>query len=585
MISQWRFNYAGIGLLTAAAVFAACVGTANDAQAQSASQITPKTFAPPVAQTLSAGFSIPEGARLTTPAGAEKLYVRIGGATIQDGFATLEPANRAVIARLAGKRVSAAELFEAARALELAYIKAGYVLVRVVLPPQRLKDGATVRFRVIDGTIERIETKSLPDRVRGRIDAILAPLVGKHGLMLGEIERRVLLAGDVPGVILRSTLAPGSTPGATVLVIEATDQPVNLLVTADNSLSRSLGHYQLGIGADFNSVFGLGELIYVRTNADPNLGTNGFLNPDPRNRMLSAGFILPVGIDGLAFNAEGTQARTDPLATGGIGSADLFQRLSLRLRYPWLRSRDMNFASEIAFDAQDERSSLLLSGFGIPLSEDRLRILRLAGEGDALTSWGGTFNGRAGISLGLDGLGARTAEEATVVPLSRQGADASFSKVEATIGYSQLLAEHLAVNLTAHGQSSLGQALARSEQIGIAGPSALSAFDTGTLQGDSGVVGRGEVSAPYALPPVFTSVGVAASPYLFGAVGELLLQQPTSLEQARTTAASYGAGLRLGGGAAGVLSNGSLTLEFARQARNDGLPAGNRFTMVSALKF
>src|SRR3984957_15663064 len=187
MISQWRSNYAGIGLLTAAAGFAGCVGTANHAQAQSASQNTPKTFAPPVAQTLSAGFSIPEGAGLTTPAGAEKLYVTIGGTTIQDGFATLAPATRAFIARLAGKRVSAAKLFDAARALELAYIKAGYVLVRVVLPPQRLKDGATVRFRVIDGTIERIETKSLPDRVRGRIDAILAPLVGKHGLMLGEI--------------------------------------------------------------------------------------------------------------------------------------------------------------------------------------------------------------------------------------------------------------------------------------------------------------------------------------------------------------------------------------------------------------
>jgi hypothetical protein len=37
--------------------------------------------------------------------------------------------------------------------------------------------------------------------------------------------------------------------------------------------------------------------------------------------------------------------------------------------------------------------------------------------------------------------------------------------------------------------------------------------------------------------------------------------------------------------AAGTLSNGSLTLEFARQARSDGQPIDNRFTLVSAIKF
>jgi hemolysin activation/secretion protein len=105
------------------------------------------------------------------------------------------------------------------------------------------------------------------------------------------------------------------------------------------------------------------------------------------------------------------------------------------------------------------------------------------------------------------------------------------------------------------------------------------------LQGDSGVVGRAELAAPYALPAMFGSVGIVASPYVFGAVGQVFLADPTALERAEITAGSYGVGLRLGGGAAGTLSNGQMTLEFARQARDDGVKPDNRFTLVTSLKF
>ena len=61
-----------------------------------------------------------------------------------------------------GQRVSGAAIFAAARELEAAYAKAGYVLVRVTLPPQKLVSGAVLRLVVIDGMIERIETKRVP---------------------------------------------------------------------------------------------------------------------------------------------------------------------------------------------------------------------------------------------------------------------------------------------------------------------------------------------------------------------------------------------------------------------------------------
>ncbi|WP_204274256.1 hypothetical protein, partial [Stenotrophomonas maltophilia] len=78
---------------------------------------------------------------------------------------------------------------------------------------------------------------------------------------------------------------------------------------------------------------------------------------------------------------------------------------------------------------------------------------------------------------------------------SRQGIDASFQKLELTLGYNQQLIEHLAVDLRARAQTSFGQPLARSEQMGLASLTGLSSFDSGTFQGDAGYVVRGELQS------------------------------------------------------------------------------------------
>ncbi len=322
--------------------------------AQSASQITPHSLAP-MQGNAQGGITIGEVPELETPQGADKLFVTLSSVGVAAESPELVNIGSSVTSRLVGQRVSGAQIFAAARDLETAYAKSGYVLVRVVLPPQDLRDGAQLKFEVIDGYIERIETVNVPARVRRRIDALVGPLTGKHTLRLREIERRILLAGDTPGVILRSTLAPGTETGAAVLVIEAKDRPVDLSVSTDNSLARSLGTYQLGIGAEFNSLLHAGEQGYVRVNGDPTLGGDGIFGSRPRNRMVAAGVIVPLGADGLTFNLEGTQSRTTPTADAGSQSTDRFDRLSFRLRYPWIRSRDFNLLDPLQWPEPWER--------------------------------------------------------------------------------------------------------------------------------------------------------------------------------------------------------------------------------------
>ncbi|MFM9776275.1 hypothetical protein ACKI1Z_41745, partial [Streptomyces galilaeus] len=89
-------------------------------------------------------------------------------------------------------------------------------------PPQDIAPGGTVRLSVTDGFVEEIDLSGVPAPVRGTVAAVLAPLRGKRQVRLGRIERALLLAGDAPGLALRSTLATGSQPGGTRLIVEGT---------------------------------------------------------------------------------------------------------------------------------------------------------------------------------------------------------------------------------------------------------------------------------------------------------------------------------------------------------------------------
>ncbi|MFH6786976.1 MULTISPECIES: ShlB/FhaC/HecB family hemolysin secretion/activation protein [Methylobacterium] len=581
--------------------------SAAPVSAQTASQITPPSFSPPL-QRQGGAIAIPEGAGLQAPPGAENLSVRVRRLDIQGGLPALAAPTAAIEARLSGRTVSAAEIFAAAQALEQAYAAAGFALVRVVLPAQQLRDGGDVRLLVVDGVIERVDASALPPEIRGRVAAVLAPLVGTRGLTLALLERKLLLAGDTPGTVLRSTLAPGQAPGASVLVVEARYKAVTGFTGIDNVLADTLGRYTASLGIDLNSPTGHGEVLYFRTFGLPTTGgTAAFLGAEPRNRALAAGLILPLGTDGLTLTLETTDTRTTPRALPGtVGFASEFSRYSARLRYPLMRARDFTLNTEAAFDAQEERVAIRVP-IEAPFSLDRLRVARGATDFLWFLPTEGVVTGRLGASFGIDGLGAREAPlaGAGLPGLSRQGARPEFQKLEAALAVTQPLAEHLTLDLRARAQTSFNQALARAEQIGLANLSGLSTFDSGLLQGDEGFITRGELQFPFivpvtlpfglpsipalqgsGLPPADAAPGaIVLSPYGFGAFGLVRQQNPTAFERPMTRGLSYGAGLRIAAAPSFSFTNAAVTVEYGRAERSDRLPADNRLTFSVSLQF
>lgn len=560
-----RRAVAGVGLLAGAS--AGIPGLA-----QTASQITPPTYAPPVEGRPASPLVLPAETLMAPPAGAANLFVTPAEIEIDGG--ALSAATLAVLREtLVGKRVSIAALFAAAGEAEAAEARRGRILLRVVVPRQDIADRATIRFAVVEGFVERIELSGVPVGVRGRIGAVLAALTGHADVTLAQIERRLTLAAEVPGVVLRSTLAPGLLPGGTVLRVDAIWRPVGGFVTVDNTLGDTLGRATFGLGIDLNSVLGAGELLYLRASGLPTLGREtSFLDATPRNRALAAGAIIPVGNDGFAVTVEGTDARAAPRHDASLpGFASRFRRLSLAIRYPVVHRRALTVAAEARLDAEDERVAIVTPAL-LPLSLDRLRVARAILDASAYLPGGGGATGRVEISFGINGLGARSAADASaVLPLSRAGSDADFAKLLLSASVDQPVATHLALALRARGQTSFGRPLGNAEQLGVASLDAISPISSGTLQGDAGHVVRGEVRGPF----VFGRRDLLASvaPYAFVAEAQVRLMQPTIVERRSTNAFAYGLGVRLAGQTARGSPGLSAGVELGRVHR-DGSSAG-----------
>ena len=517
--------------------------------------VTPPSLAPQQRENRFR-VEVPEGGALEAPVGAEALAVTPGEIIIEGSFAEVSPATNAVIAALRGRRISLREIYAAASAIEAAHVRAGYVLARVSIPAQDLRDGGVLRIIVTDGFIEAVDVSGLPERVRASVLARAGKLTGRRHLRLADIEQPLTIASDVPGLTLRSTLMRGKQAGGTKLLLEGSHQLVSGRVGADNALDPSLGTYEFSAQVSLNSALGLGEQIYGF--AALGYDVSKLASSDAPVRVLGGGLTLPLGNGRLALNPEATYSRTRPApAAGAPQTVGTLRRLTLRGNYTLVRARTRQSSLSITLEQIDEAS--VLPDFATMLSHDRYSVLRLGASWLLKTGSRSQSSASLQVSRGLGNLGAISAADAlaTGTPFSRQGVSTNFSRLSASGRASWQLGSSANLSVSARGQSTFGDAVFRSEQFSLEGTDGLSAYVGGTTAVDEGLIGRVELATEAHVGS--KAWGLRLLPYLFAAAGTGRIDAPTALEPASISAASFGAGLRADLGNSGL----SLSAEYA----------------------
>lgn len=566
----------GVALLA----FAYC-SAALAQQVPSPGQLAPRP-GPPVQTPTPDSVIIPEAPPAAAPPGADRAQVTVGGIAIDGGYLQLDADTQAAIAGVTGRRVSVAQLYEIAARVERYYAAQGYFLTRVVIPPQQVRDGQTLRFRVVEGFIESIDVEQLPPAIRGRVSALMAGLVGERRLPLGLLERKLLLAGDTPGAALRSTITPGMQAGGVRLVVQGEHRPVTAEIGFDNWYSKPFGRTAVTVSASVNSVFGLGEQIYLNLAGPPG---EGWLGGDSARRLGALGVLVPLGDNGLTLNVEGTLSSTQPrLPPGALETESSYARLSFRLIYPLIRSRTENLTPRLSFDIINEKQRA--PAFGATLYEDRIRPLRLGATWTRSFDTGTTLSLGGDISQGLPIFGSRGRNDASVdKPISRALGDDDFTKAEINARVVQRLPASFALDASFFGQYSFTGPLLNAEQFTLGGPRRLSAYDWATFAGDHGWLARLELQYGDAFD--LTPVRGLVVPYIFAARGQVYVDKPTAVERSKTGGTSLGLGVRTS--VAGIQPVGrdfEFQVEAARQYTDRSAQHDQwRFSLAGTLRF
>jgi hemolysin activation/secretion protein len=520
------------------------LSTLDVARAQSGltsgSQLPPGEGVP--RKTAPAELDLRLGGTLNAPEGAASILLMLEALEIEGGLSVLEEQTRALVPAT-GSTLTLEQIYETATRLQAAYLDAGYPLVRVFVPVQEVDQArARIRIRVVSGFIGEIDASGVPERVRRPVLALTRRLQDRPALTASELERAVLLAGEVAGVTLRSTLMAGRIDGETRLILSADHRLIQTATSFDNRLADDLGGDQLTLSMGLNGLMGRGDRAGVTL---ASALSDVRLSEGATRRYIGLFADTLVGSSGLAIGADGAISSSRPGGPASLlGLQNEFRRAGLTLVYPSVRTRLRTANTRVSLDLVEEFQESDLLGFPVTLSRDRTRVVRVAHE-DQWRVARGPFSG-TGLGLdveysrGLDGLGARTAAEATpLVPLSRAGANAVFDKfVLGVWAASAIEPLGLVASIDLRGQTGFGEPLLRSEQFSVASVALISGLPSGAVVGDDALAGRVQLSR------TIISSDSRITPYVFGAKAQVDLQQPTVLEAPTVRLDAYGAGVR-----------------------------------------
>lgn len=471
------------------------------------------------------------------PDGAEKIRfllkdIRFEGGTVYD-----TPTIKTFYEDKIDKQISLADLYAIAAALTKTYRNDGYILTRVIVPPQEIDDGRPI-LRIIEGFIDKITVQGAENENLAYMTLIqhYAEIARRSPtLNQKDLERALFLINDLPGISARNILsASETTPGASDLLIIINRDPFEASVALNNFGSRYLGPFQYSASAAFNSaLFGNNEKLTLST-----IYALDGIAGDREMAYFSLGYMQPVWTKGTTIQISGGRTITRPgdsLTAFDVKGTSKF--VSATLDHPFIRSRLENLNGYLSFDYRNVENSNNLAGD--PARLDRIRALRIGGRYEVLdTLIGAAYNVLSfELSKGLDVL---SASRAGLQTLSRPDGDPEFYKITAEIQRLQYLSDSFNLLTAIKGQTTENKLLS-AEEFGAGGISYGRGYDASEITGEKGFASKLELQwNPSTLLNGFQSHQV----YAFWDFGKVWDLDPTSNIDKQNSLSSAGWGVR-----------------------------------------
>lgn len=491
----------------------------------------------------------------------EKLLVRsfkLEGPSLVD-----EAQVRALLAPYEGRKLTIAEIYEAADKVTTLYRIHGYLVAKAYVPAQNAKSGV-LRLKIVPGTFGAVTLRNeslVRDSVmQGVMDQALA---GSTYVHKDPLERAVLLMSDLSGAGMpRIAIGPGRAPETSDFVFGAPEgRRADGYVLGDNYGSPFTGRNRLSGGLNLNSPLGFGD----------RLSAYGIISEQENLKNGRVAYSVPVGYGGL--RAEVSAFRTTYVLGGvyeGLDATGTADGVTGTLTYALKRQRDESIYLSGNYTYKSLNDNIL----GVSLSHRTMNVGTVAATRETNGAvFGLPLITSATLSLSVGNVNFPDPAQ-RAINIAGVNTVGDFSKFNLLVSSTVGLTDTLSLSTNFRAQKSLSGNLDSSEQIGLAGVWGVRSFDEG-LAGDSGYVVTPELK--YALPGLNNfrhSVG------LFTDVGGVWIADPSYTTTQRSFTQLNDVGL--GYYATYEYSPGRLLLLKAQVAQtygsNDGAQSYDRRT-------
>lgn len=375
------------------------------------------------------------------------------------------------------KEVSMADVYTLAADFTVKYRNDGYILSKVIVPPQRIEKGL-IRVKVIEGYISKINIKGDPSDSDRLLKKFGNKIRRSRPLKAAVLERYTLLANDLPGLQVKSVLSPSKKKkGASELTFLVKHQVLEGGLGFDNRGSKFSGQLVGSVSIKENSAFGLSESTEL-------LVTSSTQTEEVKYAKVT--HTEPLGFDGAKFQLSGSLSWTKPGHTlkefEVQGKSNVVNAL---ITHPWIRTREENLTSFFGFATLNSKTDVL----GELSSRDRLRSIYFQTGYDWVDSYGGVnlvnLELRRGFNL-LDATKTGTAN------LTRSRGESDYSKISGGFTRLQYLAPSWMFFASGAWQYSFNHLLA-SEEFTVGGTEFGRGYDFSEISGDTGWSAKAEL--------------------------------------------------------------------------------------------
>jgi hemolysin activation/secretion protein len=393
---------------------------------------------------------------------------------------------QAAVAGFAGKGRDFSYVERAMAALEKAYRKRGFGLVKVVLPEQELQ-GGVVHLRVVEARLGQVRVTGNRFHSEANIRRSLPAVTPDTIPDTRAISANLGMANENPSKKIELELQSAAQAGVVDAVESVTDEKTwSVSGTLDNSGYTSSGRTHVTAQYQNFDMFGLDHTFsaqYTTSTEDPS-----------KLHVYGAGYHIPLYRYADSLDFYGTYSTINS-GTVSVGLLDLQVSgagavFGARLNHNFPRFGHYDSQLVLGLDRKEFRNNIDFAGqqLGGDVTVDPLSL-----------SYVGQWTAPAGhVNFYLTGVrnipGGSQASDSNFTA-ARSGASSSYGLLRYGVGFTRPLPREWLLRLTFNGQAT-HTALVPGEQFGVGGATSVRGLQERVLQDDQGFTANAEVHTP-----------------------------------------------------------------------------------------